>query len=321
MGTRFAALLGALVGALAIGACGEDAKRAASVPSPPLTGSIEIDGSATVSPLTTWIARRFTAVHPRVHVVIGRSGPKRGFARFCRGETDVADASEPIDAKAIDACERHRVAWSRVTVANDAVVLMVNRRNPIRCLTTDQLTQIWRGNSNVTDHWTQVGGVVPTYDEEFVAWGPGIDTETFSYFTWAVNRERGITRDYNNALHRNGHTLRAVGEIPGALGYADYRLYRRSAPDVRLLAVDSGDGCVAPSPRTIADGSYRPFAHRLFVYVATDALARRAVGAFLRAYLQRARTAARRVGFVALTPRQLAVSRANLERQIARASR
>lgn len=321
MTVRRAALLGALVAALGAAACGESSDRAASERhGPGLSGSIGIDGAATVSPLTKAIARRFEAAHPRVDISVGRAGDARGFARLCRGETDLADASAPIDAKAIDACEAGGVGWSRVTVANDAVVLMVNPSNPVRCLTTDQLAQIWRGNSNVTERWSQVGGVVPRYDEQFIAWGPGTDTETFAYFTFAVNRERGVTRDYNNALHVNSSTVASVATSPGALGYAAWPLYRRAAAPVRLLAVDSGDGCVRPSPRTIADGSFRPFSRRLFVYVSSKALRRPEVVAFLRSYIEHAAAAAGRAGFVPLTPAQLARSRADLERRIARAS-
>jgi len=321
MGVRLAVLIGSTAVTLAASACGEDASRAAREHGgAALSGTIRVDGAKTVSPLTKAIARRFEAAHPGARVAVGRAGDARGFARFCHGETDLADASAPIEAKAIDACEAGGVRWSRVTVADDAVVLVVNRGNPVRCLTTDQLAQIWRGNSNVTERWSQIGGLTPPYDEELVAWGPGIDTETFAFFTLAVNRERDVTRDYNNALHRNGNALRNVGGSPGAIGYAAWALYRRDVAPVRLLAVDSGDGCVRPSPRTIADGSYRPFSRRLFVYVSADALARPEVQAFLRSYLRQAQSVARRAGFVPLTGDQLAASKANLERLIARAS-
>lgn len=322
MQVRSVVLLGVLVAALGLGACGGDSNRAASRQGDAaLDGTIRIDGSTTVAPLTAAIARRFMAEHPGVRISIGRSGTTRGFDRLCSGQTDLAPAAEAIDARAIKACERGRVRWSRITVANDAVVLVVNRANPIRCLTTDQLAQIWRGNSGVTNHWSQIDGITPPYDEEFTAWGTGTDTETFAWFTWAVNRERGITRDYNNTLHLEVRPLDIAGGDAGILGYAGYRYYRTHPNEAKLLAVDSGDGCVKPSPKTIADGSFRPLARRLFLYVSSSALADPAVDAFLRFYLQQSATAARRVGFVALTPDQLAASTANLGRLIAQARR
>jgi phosphate transport system substrate-binding protein len=319
---RLAALLGVLFGALVVSACGDSSdKPAGERHDPALAGTIRIDGSSTVSPLTRVIARRFMAAHPGVRIAVGRAGDARGFARFCRGKTDLTDASMPIDAKTIDACEGGGVQWRRITVANDAVVLMLNHSNPIRCLTTDQLMQIWRGNSNVTERWSQVDGTNRPFNAELIAWGPGTETETFAFFTWAVNREQGITRDYNNALEVNTRTLGSVESTLGAIGYTAYALYRRKPVDVKLLAVDSGDGCVAPSPRTIADGTYRPFSRRLFLYVSARALARPEVSAFLRAYLDQAGPVARKAGFVPLTGAQLAASRRNLEQLVAAARR
>ncbi len=318
---RLAVLLGALGVALSTGACGVDARTSAENErqEAALAGAIRVDGAATTSPLTKVVAKRFMADQPGVRIAVGRAGDARGIARLCRGEIDIADAVEPIDARTIDACERNRVGWSRITIANDAVVLFVNPRNPVSCLTTDQLRQIWRGNSEVTDHWDQIGGALPRYDEPLIAWGPGIDTETFFFFTWAVNRERGVTRDYNNSLHKNRYTIAQVSTSPGAIGYAAHALHERVPDPTKLLAVDNGDGCVSPSPRTIADGSYRPFSRRLFLYVSTAALARPEVAGFLRAYLDEIGPVAKRAGFVPLTGAQLAESRRNLARAVAAA--
>lgn len=314
MDVRLIAMIGGLVATLALAACGEDSHDGRDHrPRPALSGSIRIDGSNTVSPLTKAIARRFMAEHRDVHVSVGRAGYARGFARLCRGEIDLADAAEPIDATAIDACERGGVQWNRITIANDAVILILNPENPIRCLTTDQLLQLWRGVAGVTGNWDQVGATVPKYDEGLLAWGPDTDTETFAWFTWAVNRERGVTRDYNNSLHHNVNTILHAEGDPGTIGYVAYSLYKRNPAPVKLLAVDSGEGCVAPSPTTIANGTFKPLSRRLFLYPSTAALARPEVRAFLRYYLDHIGTVARRSGFVSLTDRQLAASKANLE--------
>jgi len=197
---------------------------------------------------------------------------------------------------------------------------MVDRASPVRCLTTDQLTQIWRSGSKASESWSQIGSP-GGYQENFISWGPGTDTETFAWFTFAVNHVKGITRDYNNTLHKEAATVRAVAGYEGAIGYADYPYYRRDrSSSVRLVALDSGDGCVTPSPRTIASDAFRPLARRLFLYVSTPALGRPEVQAFLRFCLDHAAVLARQAGFVALTPAQLAASRANLRRLIASAS-
>jgi phosphate transport system substrate-binding protein len=310
---RWAALGGAIVLALAFAACGDD--------SVPLSGSIRIDGSTTVAPLTKAIAARFVRENPGVHVAVAGSGTDDGFAALCRGAIDASDAVEPIGGPARAACERAGVAAEPIPVADDAVVLMVNPKDPIRCLTTRQLTQIWHRNSEVTSGWSQVDGLDPPFDGPMTAWGPGTDTEPFAFFNTAVNGRIGSYRDYNNTLHREGAVVEAIAHTPGLLGYADYRFYAPRARSVRAIAVDSGDGCVAPGPETIADGSFRPLSRRLFVHPSARALARPAMAAFMRFYLDRVREVAPRVGFIAPTDAQLEASRARLERSIAAARR
>jgi phosphate transport system substrate-binding protein len=303
---RFVALGSAIVLALGAAGCGSD--------SVPLSGSIRIDGSSTVAPLTRTMAKRFMAEHPDVRISVGTSGTDSGFKQLCRGETDANDAADRIDAAMVAACERAGVAWGEIPVVNDAVLLVVARAVPVRCLTTVQLRQIWHGNSEVTERWSQIDDLDPPWDGDLNAWGPGTDTEEFAFFTEAVNDNEGETRDYNNTLHTPRHTIPGVLSSPGNLGYVDYRFYARESRAVTALAVDSGDGCVAPTPETIADGSFRPLSRRLFLYPATDALTRPATKAFLQYYLDNVETVAPEVGFVPLTEEQLADSRARLER-------
>ena len=305
----FAALASATLLALGIAACGDEG--------PPLTGSIRIDGSSTVAPLTKAIANRFMAENPRVRISVGTSGTDRGFEQLCRGETDANDAADRIDAAMVAACRRTGVAWGEIPVVNDATVLIVAPAVPVRCLTTVQLRQIWHGNSEVTDSWSQIDDLDPPWDGDLNAWGPGTDTEEFAFFTKAVNDNEGETRDYNNVLHRLHLTIPGVLGTTGNLGYDEYGRYKRSADPVKALEVDSGDGCIAPTSETIAGGTYRPLARRLFVYPSTKALARPAMQAFLRFYLDNAETVAPQVGFVPLTDEQLDASKARLDRQIA----
>ncbi len=263
----------AIVLVLAAGCGGEDAS---------LSGSFRIDGSGTVAPLTNAMAKRFTAENPGVHIAVGQSG---------------ADAST-----------RHALP-----VVNDAVVLIVAPEVPVRCLTARQLEQIWHGNSEVTQSWSQIDDLDPPWNGMLNAWGPGTDTEEFAFFTKAVNHHEGETRDYNNTLHRPHLTLPGVLSSPGNLGYVEYGLYARNSGKVKAVELDSGDGCVAPSPATIAGGTFRPLSRRLSVHPATDDLARPATKAFLQYYLDNVEEVAPRVGFVPLTEEQLADSRARLE--------
>jgi phosphate transport system substrate-binding protein len=280
---RLAALGGAIVLALAMAACGDD--------SVPLSGSIQIGSSATVAPLTEAIARRFMAENPDVRISVVRSS----------ADTDVTP--------------------EKIMVANDAVILMVNRRNPVSCLTTAQLKQIWHRDSEVSEQWNQVDDLDPPYDGDMTAYGPGTDTETFAFFNTVVNGRVDSYRDYNNVLHDEAVTVDAIANSNQYFGYADHPAYVAKRKSVKAIAVDSGEGCVAPTPRTIADGSFRPLSRRLYVHPSAQSLARRTMKSFLQYYLDNAETVATEVGFVPLTDEQLSASRARLERLIEEAER
>ena len=207
---RLVALGGAIVLALGGAGCGGD-----SVSS--LSGSIRIDGSSTVAPLTRAMAKRFMAEHSDVRISVGASGTDRGFARLCGGETDANDADDRIDARMSAACERAGVAWGEIPVVNDAVVLIVAPAVPVRCLTTDQLEQIWHGNSEVTDSWSQVDDLDPPWDGDLNAWGTRHRHGGHSlFFTKAVNHNEGETRDYNNTLHGPELTIPGMPRRPRA---------------------------------------------------------------------------------------------------------
>jgi phosphate transport system substrate-binding protein len=319
---RYAALSGAIVLALGVSACGDsgdDSSDSSGGDGAALSGTIRIDGSSTVAPLTEAMAERFMAENPDVRISVGTSGTGGGFEKFCQGETDANDASDKIDEETIAACERGGVEWEEITVANDALTVVVNPENPIRCLTTDQLSQIWAPRSSVKN-WSEVTGTEPSYDAELVAFGPGTDSGTFAYFTETVNGEEGAQRtDYNNVGEDDNQTVTGVAGAPGGIGYFGYSFYEENSDAVRALEIDGGAGCVAPSPETVADGTYRPLARGLYIYPSAEALARPEMDAFLQFYLDNIATVAPEVGFIALTDEQLTESQANLERLISKA--
>jgi phosphate transport system substrate-binding protein len=318
---RLTALSGAAVLALGLAACGDSGDDANGSTSggdgAALSGTIRIDGSSTVAPLTEAMAERFMAENPDVRISVGTSGTGGGFEKFCQGETDANDASDRIDDETIAACERGGVAWEELTVANDALTVVVNPENPIACLTTDQLSAIWGSGSDV-DGWSDVSGAEPAYDAELVAFGPGTDSGTFAYFTETVNGEEGAHRtDYNNVGEDDNQTVTGVAGAPGGVGYFGYSFFEENSGAVKALEIDGGDGCVAPSPETVADGTYRPLARGLYIYPSAAALERPEMDAFLRFYLDNIETVAPEVGFIPLTADQLAESQAKLESLIA----
>lgn len=319
---RLAALSGAAVLAMGLAACGSDdnndssASTSGSGGDAKVSGSIRIDGSSTVAPLTEAIAEQFMGENPDVRISVGTSGTGGGFEKFCQGETDANDASDAIDEETEAACRRGGVEWEELQVANDALTVVVNPENPIRCLTTDQLRQIWGANSKVKN-WSEVTGTDPSFDAELAAFGPGTDSGTFAYFTETVDGEEGAQRtDYNNVGEDDNQTVTGVAGAPGGIGYFGFSFYQENSDKLRALEIDGGSGCVGPSAETVQDGTYRPLARPLFIYPSARALRNPAFDAFMEYYLANVNSIAEQVGFIGLTDAQLADNRAKLDRLV-----
>ena len=318
---RLAALSGAAVLAMGLTACGDDdnsspASTSGSGGDAKVSGSIRIDGSSTVAPLTEAIAEQFMGENPDVRITVGTSGTGGGFEKFCQGETDANDASDAIDAETEAACRRGGVEWEELQVANDALTVVVNPENPIKCLTTDQLRQIWGADSKVKN-WNEVTGTDPRFDAELAAFGPGTDSGTFAYFTETVDGEEGAQRtDYNNVGEDDNQTVTGVAGAPGGIGYFGFSFFQENSDKLRALEIDGGSGCVAPSAETVQDGTYRPLARPLFIYPSARALRNPAFDAFMEYYLANVNSIAEQVGFIGLTDEQLADNRTKLDRLV-----
>ena len=305
--TKFLAAL-ALTGVMAFGiaACGSsDDDSSGSSSSGDLSGTIKIDGSSTVAPLTEQLAEAFQNENPDVKVTVGTSGTGGGFEKFCAGETDISDASRPIEPDETKACKADGITTSELSVANDALTVVVNKENPVTCMTVDQLNQVWGPDSKLSS-WSDITGLKPAYDESLDLYGPGTDSGTFDYFTEAINGEEGSSRsDYNNVGEDDNQTVTGVEGSPGGMGYFGFSFYQENADNLKALEVDGGKGCVAPSVETAQDGSYVPLSRGLFMYPSAEAMKKPEVQAFLEYYLDNVNTVAEQAGFIPLTDAQL----------------
>ncbi len=232
-------------------------------------GVIAADGSSTVGPFVTRAAEDFKA-DGGADVTVGISGTGGGFERFCAGETDLSNASRPIDEEEAALCEDAGVEYVELRVATDALTNVVNVENDwADCLTVDQLKAIWEPGSKVTN-WNQVDPSFP--DESLSLFGPGTDSGTFDYFTDAINGEEGASRtDYSPSEDDNVIVQGVSGET-GGLGYFGFSYFEQNQDTLKALEVDGGSGCVAPSVAAAQDDSYTPLSRPLFVYVKQSSL-------------------------------------------------
>ena len=231
-----------------------------------LSGAVKIDGSSTVEPLSSAASELFSEEQPQVQVTVGASGTSGGFEVFCAGKTDISDASRTIESNEVKACKEGGIKYTPMQVANDAVTIAVNKNVPIDCITTEQLHKIWAPESQgKITNWKQVDPSFP--DMPLKLFGPGTDSGTFDFFTEEINGEEGASRSDYEASEDDNVLVQGVANTPGSLGYFGYTYYEENADKLKALAVDSGDGCVKPSPETAQSGEYDPLSRPLYVYV------------------------------------------------------
>jgi phosphate transport system substrate-binding protein len=294
-----------LIGVLVVAACGGDDNGGGS------STSISADGSSTVGPLATAAVERYEEESPDARITVGISGTGGGFERFCRGETDLSNASRPIEDEERQACEQEGIEFTELQVANDALTVVVNAENDwAECLTVDQLKKIWGPGSKV-DNWQDVDPSFP--DQELKLYGPGTDSGTFDYFTDEINGEEGASRSDYSASEDDNVIVRGVAGDPGALGYFGFTYFEENQDTLKAVSIDSGGGCVAPSAASAQSGEYKPLSRPLFTYVKTASLERDGVRDFLSFWLDNSEEIADAARFVPMTDDQLTESQDALE--------
>jgi phosphate transport system substrate-binding protein len=299
------------VGALAAGiiACGSSSDSDSGTGT--ASGPVAIDGSSTVYPFAQAAAEGFQSENPDAKVTVGESGTGGGFEKFCAGETDISDASREIDSEEeVPVCKKNGVSYAQVQVANDGIAIVTNPDLKITCLKTDQLNQLWKKGSTVTDY-NQLGSGTPA--GEVSLYGPGTDSGTFDFFTEEINGEKGDTRTDYQPSEDDNVLVQGVEGDKTALGYFGYSYYESNADKLNLVAVDAGSGCVKPTVETIQNGTYKPLSRALYMYVNTASLADKPqVKAFIDYAVDNAEATAKTAQIVPLTAEQLSTAKSDL---------
>jgi phosphate transport system substrate-binding protein len=250
-----------------------------------LSGSVAIDGSSTVFPISQAMAAAFTKNNPDVKINVGVSGTGGGFKKFCAGETDITGASRPIKSQEMELCEQNKIEYTELPIAFDGLAVVVNPQNNfVSCLKPGELKQMWEpAAQGKIINWNQVRGSFP--DRPLQLYGPDAASGTFDYFTLATVGQEGKSRTDYKPSTSDDALVEGVAANPNALGYFGYAYYLKNQDKLKLVAIDSGSGCIQPSPASIANGSYQPLSRPVFIYVKKAAAARPEVNAFTNFYL------------------------------------
>lgn len=286
--------------AILMSGCGGNENTSTDSETNELKDAIAIDGSSTVYPITEAAAEEFRVEQPGVRVTVGVSGTGGGFQKFSRGETDISDASRPIKDKEMAACEENGISYVELTVAYDGLAVLVNPENDwVDYFTVDELKKLWEpAAQGVVMKWNQIRPEWP--DEEIHLFGPGVASGTYDYFTEAIVGESGSSRGDFTASEDDNVLVQGIAGDTYGLGFFGLAYYEENKDKLRLVAVDEGNGPVAPSLETVKDGSYSPLSRPLFIYVNSTAIERESVVTFVDFYLENAGLLATEVGYIPL---------------------
>lgn len=235
---------------------------------------INIDGSSTVYPITKEVADEFQKIR-KTKVNINISGTGGGFAKFCRGETQIQNASRPILKKEMEQCKEAGVQYIELPIAYDALTVVVNKNNDfVKSLSVEELRKIWRpAAQGKIKTWRQVNPAWPNV--ALTLYGPGTDSGTFDYFTEAIVGKAKQSRNDYTASEDDNVLVQGVAGEQGALGYFGYAYYEENQQKLAAVPIVAKKDApaVLPSVQSVKDGTYQPLSRPLFIYVNATAAA------------------------------------------------
>ena len=288
-----------LVAVIAL-SCGENKKSSESSNSEMLSGTIQVDGSSTVFPVTEAVAEEYRTEQPDVKVTIGVSGTGGGFKKFSRGETKISNASRPIKDIEIEACKENNITYVELEVAYDGLAVLVNPENTwVDSFTIEELKKIWEpAAQGKIMKWNQIRPEWP--NEEIHLFGPGVASGTYDYFTEAIVGKSGSSRGDFTASEDDHVLVQGIAGDKYSLGFFGLAYYTENADKLTLIGVHNGTEVVKPTLETVSNGTYKPLSRPLFIYVNSTSVKSPEVVDFVNFYLNNAGELAEDVGYIPL---------------------
>jgi phosphate transport system substrate-binding protein len=262
---------------------------------------VQVDGSSTVFPITEAVAEEFQkAKKGKVKVTVGIAGTGGGFKKFCRGETDISDASRPILKQEMETCKSAGIEYFELPIAYDALTVMVNPKNDwVKALTVADLKKMWEPSAQgKVSNWNQVRSEWP--NAPLKLFGPGADSGTFDYFTEAIVGKAKSSRGDFTASEDDNVLVQGIANDRNALGYFGFAYYVENQNKLKAVPIDGGKGPVTPSAKTVEDGTYQPLSRPIFIYVSKKSMDKPEVREFVEFYLKNAPTLVKQVKYVPL---------------------
>ena len=264
---------------------------------------VKVDGSSTVYPITEAVAEEFQKAKKNViKVTVGISGTGGGFKKFCRGETDIADASRPILKKEMDDCRAAGIEYVELPVAFDALTVVINPKNAfLKSISVAELKKMWEpGAQGKVTRWNQINPTWP--DAPLKLFGAGSDSGTLDYFTEAIVGKAKSSRGDYTASEDDNVLVQGVARDVNAIGYFGFSYYVENKDKLKAVAIveKPGKPAVEPSLEAVIKGTYQPLARPIFIYVSAKALSKPEVREFVQFYMTNGAKLAKEVKYVPL---------------------
>lgn len=279
---------------------------------------IKIDGSSTVYPITEAVAEEFQKLKKgAVSVTVGISGSGGGFKKFCRGETDISNASRPILKKEIDVCREQGIEFIELPIAYDGLAVMVNPKNNwVKSLTVEDLKKMWEPSAQgKVTKWNQIRPEWP--DAPLKLYGPGVDSGTFDYFTEAIVGKAKSSRGDFTSSEDDNVLVQGIAGDKNALGYFGLAYYEENKDKLKIVPIvnPKTNKPVLPSMKTVMDGEYEPLSRPLFIYVNKKSAEKPEVKEFVEYYLKNASKLIKQVKYIPLPDKAYKLAQERFEKR------
>jgi len=270
---------------------------------------VQVDGSSTVYPITEAVAEEFQKLNRDVRVTVGISGTGGGFKKFCRGETDISNASRPIKSSEVELCAQNGIEYIELPVAYDGLAVIVNPQNTwVNYMTPAELKKIWEPDAQgVIKRWNQIRPEWP--NTEIALFGPGTDSGTYDYFTDAICGKEGASRGDFTSSEDDNVLVYGVSGNKNGLGFFGLAYYEENKDKLKLVPINGGNGPVLPSEETVNNGTYQPLSRPIFIYVSKRSAQKPEVKSFTEFYLNNTAALSREVGYVFLPGKVLTLAK------------
>ena len=190
--------------------------------------------------------------------------------------------------------------YIELPVAFDALTVVVNKDNPLKEISIDDLKKMWEpGAQGKVMRWNQVNPAYP--DAPLMLFGAGADSGTFDYFTEAVTGKSKSSRGDFTASEDDNVIVQGVARNKNSLGFFGYAYYEENKDKIKGLPISwKGGKAVAPNAAHVLDGTYQPLSRPIFIYVNAKSLAKPEVKAFAEYYMKNAPKLVSEVKYVPL---------------------